>query len=322
MRKSSDRGRLVGRGMGLVAVGLAGLALAAVAISATVTIQVGSLLIVSGSASGSISGFQPNASVTVNGGTFTSDGSGTVTLAAAPLGGSSSLSIGFVDSGGTGQTISAPLNDLTTGNPLSVAEVLDAIPSSSGPSTLSVEVSTGTTTVTTGGTTTTVPGGTTTTTTTTTTGGGTTTVPGGSGGSNGSLPGATRLADGSTSIPASSVLVPYRLVIKQVVFQPNLVRSRLRPITLRFRVLDTRGIVVRNAAVWMRTLPLQVVTPVKTKRTSMTGWVSFTVKPMPRLKLQKGGRINIFVRASTPGESIIGGTSTRRLVSLRTSTPR
>jgi hypothetical protein len=80
--------------------------------------------------------------------------------------------------------------------------------------------------------------------------------------------------------------------------------------------------IVRDAAVWMRTLPLQVVTPVKAKRTSMTGWVTFTVRPTKALKLKKGGRVNIFVRASTPGQPIIGGTSTRRLVSLRKAAAR
>jgi hypothetical protein len=72
----------------------------------------------------------------------------------------------------------------------------------------------------------------------------------------------------------------------------------------------------------MRTLPLQVVTPVKTKRTSMTGWVTFTVRPTKALKLRKGGRVNIFVRASTPGKPIVGGNATRRLVSFRTTVAR
>jgi hypothetical protein len=72
----------------------------------------------------------------------------------------------------------------------------------------------------------------------------------------------------------------------------------------------------------MRTLPLQVVTPVKTKRTSMTGWVTLTVRPTKALKLRKGGRVNIFVRASTPGKPIVGGNATRGLVSFRTTVAR
>jgi hypothetical protein len=317
--------RFISRGVGLAVAGVAGLALAATATSATSTIQVSPLTIVSGTANGSISGFQPGGAVTVNGGTFTADGSGTVTLTAASLGGSATLTIGFVDGGGTPQTVSGALKDAVTGTPLSAAEVQDPIPSISAPMTFNVESSGTTTTTTTGGTTTsTTTGGTTTATTTTTTGGGgTTTGSGGSaGGSTGaaSIAGAVRLSDGLWSIPSTSVRSPHRLVIRNVVFTPKLVSSRSKPITIRIRVRDSRGMVVRNAAVWMRTLPLQLVTSVKTKRTSSTGWVTFTVRPTKLLKLTKGGRVNIFVRASTPGQPIIGGTSTSRLVSLGTTT--
>lgn len=62
--------------------------------------------------------------------------------------------------------------------------------------------------------------------------------------------------------------------------------------------------------------------PLRAKRTSMTGRVTFTVRPTKALKLKKGGRVNIFVRASTPGQPITGGTSTRRLVSFRTAAAR
>jgi hypothetical protein len=322
--------RLLSRSFGLAAAGLAGLALAATATSATETISVSSLAIVSGKATGTISGFQPGSSVTVNGGTLAADGSGTVNLVAASLAGANTLSIGFTDSGGTPQAVSGPLVDLTTGTQLSPAQVTDLIPNLTQAMTLNYEGSSGTTTGTTGTT------GTTTTTTTTSGGGTTTGSGGGSGGSGGSgsggsggsggassgIAGAVRLADGSSSIPSSSVLKPHRLVIKQVVFKPTIVRSSRNPITIRFRVLDSRGMVVRDAAVWMRTLPLQLVTPVKAKRTSMTGWVTFTVRPMKVLKLKTGGRVNIFVRASTPGQPIIGGTSTRRIVSLRTAAGR
>ena len=271
--------------------------------------------------------------MTVNGGTLAADGSGTVNLVAASLAGANTLSIGFTDSGGTPQAVSGPLVDLTTGTQLSQAQVTDLTPNLTQAMTLNYEGSSGTTTGTTGITGTT---GTTTTTTTTSGGGTTTGSGGGSGGSGGSgsggsggsggassgIAGAVRLADGSSSIPSSSVLKPHRLVIKQVVFKPTIVRSSRNPITIRFRVLASRGMVVRNAAVWMRTLPLQVVTTVKAKRTSMTGWVTFTVRPTNVLKLKKGGRVNIFVRASTPGQPIIGGTSTRRIVSLRTAAAR
>jgi len=73
-------------------------------------------------------------------------------------------------------------------------------------------------------------------------------------------------------------------------------------------------------------LPLQVLTSVQTKRTAMTGWVSFTVKPMKpmkRLKLQKGEpREHLRPRLQLQASRSSAGTSTRRLVSLRICTPR
>lgn len=98
-----------------------------------------------------------------------------------------------------------------------------------------------------GSTTTTAP-----TTTTTASGGGT----GGTGGAAGcalpgtlpgALPGARRLADGSVSIPAKSVTMPYRLVIKQVRFSPGTIRAHNQRISVGYRIADTRGDWVRDA---------------------------------------------------------------------------
>jgi hypothetical protein len=67
-------------------------------------------------------GFQPGSSVTVNGGAFTARGSGTVNLVAASLGGANTLTVGFVDGGGTPHTLSGPLKALATGTQLSQAQ--------------------------------------------------------------------------------------------------------------------------------------------------------------------------------------------------------
>ena len=74
-------------------------------------------------------------------------------------------------------------------------------------------------------------------------------------------PGAIRLADGKYSIPVTSVSEPQRLVAQQIVFTPNPVRSRQRPLELRVRVLDTRGYVVRDALVFARSTPLLTSAP-------------------------------------------------------------
>ena len=45
-------------------------------------------------------------------------------------------------------------------------------------------------------------------------------------------------------------------MIDQVTFSPNPIRSRTEPITIRIKVKDTRGFVVRDAQVFFRSTPL------------------------------------------------------------------
>ncbi|MGB8351314.1 MAG: hypothetical protein WCE47_12870, partial [Gaiella sp.] len=85
-------------------------------------------------------------------------------------------------------------------------------------------------------------------------------------------PGSIRLPDGKYSIPVTSVSEPQRLVAQQIVFTPNPVRSRQRPLELRVRVLDTRGYVVRDALVFARSTPLLTSAPGE-QRTARDGWV-------------------------------------------------
>ena len=60
-------------------------------------------------------------------------------------------------------------------------------------------------------------------------------------------PGVITLPNGEKSIPVTSVPSNERLVVDQVTFSPNPIRSRTEPITVRVKVKDTRGFVVRDA---------------------------------------------------------------------------
>ena len=75
--------------------------------------------------------------------------------------------------------------------------------------------------------------------------------------------GAIRLPSGRVSIPVTSVTLPERLIVETVRFNPNPVRSRA-PITVQFRVADTRGYIVRDALVFVRSTPLVTSTPPET----------------------------------------------------------
>jgi hypothetical protein len=132
--------------------------------------------------------------------------------------------------------------------------------------------------------------------------------------------GAQRLPDGTTSIPATSVSLPDRLVISGLQFTPSVLRSR-QPFTGRFRVTDTRGYVVRDALVLVTGLPLGWISPVQEVATGADGFATIQLLPTTRLRLVRSGSMVMFVRARKQGENVLAGVSTRRLVRLRTAAP-
>jgi hypothetical protein len=128
--------------------------------------------------------------------------------------------------------------------------------------------------------------------------------------------GQVRLPGGGVSIPVTSVSLPARLVVSGVQFSPNPVRSRNQPIQARFRVTDTRGFVVRDAIVFVRSTPLVTSTPAE-RPTGQDGWVTFEMMPQAGFPLG-GTAVQFFVRARKQGEPLLAGVSTRRLVQVRT----
>jgi hypothetical protein len=136
----------------------------------------------------------------------------------------------------------------------------------------------------------------------------------------GSPAGAIRLPNGLTSVPASSVALPNRLVISQVQFDPTVIRSRV-PFTGRFRVTDTRGFVVRDALVYVLGVPYSRINPAPETTTNMEGWAQMELRPTARLPLRNGYFIVMFVRARKQGDQLLAGVSTRRLVQVRVARP-
>jgi hypothetical protein len=136
----------------------------------------------------------------------------------------------------------------------------------------------------------------------------------------GSPAGAIRLPGGLTSVPASSVTLPNRLVISQVQFDPTVIRSRA-PFTGRFRVTDTRGFVVRDALVYVLGVPYSRIGQAAEQATNMEGWAQMQLAPTARLPLRNGFYIVMFVRARKQGDNLLAGVSTRRLVQVRVARP-
>ena len=122
-----------------------------------------------------------------------------------------------------------------------------------------------------------------------------------------------KTSQSTTVIAAKDVSLPNRLVIDQVAFSPNPVMSRSTPVTARFHVSDSKGLSVQGALVYAIGLPYGWTYNAAEQATDANGWVSLVIRPTRNMPLRRGDLV-MFVRARKPGDSLLAGVSTRRLV--------
>ena len=126
--------------------------------------------------------------------------------------------------------------------------------------------------------------------------------------------GIINLPNGGKSVDVKDVPRGERLIVDRVVFDPNPLVSPTAPILARIRVTDTRGYVVRNAIVFIRSTPL-VTTGGDNSPTATDGWVAYQL--VPRQPLQFNGlALQFFVRAYRKGDPALAGVSGSRLVQV------
>ncbi len=125
--------------------------------------------------------------------------------------------------------------------------------------------------------------------------------------------GAIKESNGRTSIPATSVAPPERLIVQDVKFDPSPVRSRTT-ITGRFHIVDTRGYDVRDALVYAIGLPYSRVDGAPEVKTGQDGWATIEFQPDRFFPVK--GYITFFVRARKQGDNVLTGVSSRRLVQV------
>lgn len=129
--------------------------------------------------------------------------------------------------------------------------------------------------------------------------------------------GAIRLPSGEISIPAASVPGNARLVVRHVRFAPNPVRNARNPIAVRIRVTDTRGFVVRDAVVFVRSTP-RVTTGGDRQATAVDGWLTYQLVPTGNFpKPRRGRNVQVFVKAYRTGDPALAGVAAYRLVQFR-----
>lgn len=128
--------------------------------------------------------------------------------------------------------------------------------------------------------------------------------------------GVITLPNGEKSIPVTSVPSNERLVVYQVQFSPNPIRSRTEPITVRIKVKDTRGFVVRDAQIFFRSTPL-VTKNAQDQKTGQDGWLTLTTTPEADFpELRPAYSVQFYVKASRAGDPELAGVAGTRLVQV------
>lgn len=120
-----------------------------------------------------------------------------------------------------------------------------------------------------------------------------------------------------TAVPISSVSLPDRLVASAVSFAPNAIRNRFDVVTLKVRVNDTRGRLVQGALVYATGVPFGRITTMPETATGSNGIATLQFRPTARLAIRGGTAVQIFLRVRKPGDNVLAGVSSRRLVQVR-----
>ena len=133
-------------------------------------------------------------------------------------------------------------------------------------------------------------------------------------------PSATGCPAGSGSLAVSTVSAPARLNIDQTQIQPSTVTFGTRSITLRFHISACSGQSVQGALVYATPVPYGQFAIANEQPTGSDGWASIDLRASAGYPVSsKQQLLVVFVRARKPGENLLAGISSRRLVSFHVS---
>jgi hypothetical protein len=119
------------------------------------------------------------------------------------------------------------------------------------------------------------------------------------------------------SVPVSSVPNDERLIVSNIRFSPNPVTSRNQVITATVTIKDTRGLLIRDARVFMRATPR--VTTGDLKVTGDDGVATMQLTPNENMRIRTGFNVQFFIKAFREGDPVLAGVAGYRLVQVRTS---
>ncbi len=115
-------------------------------------------------------------------------------------------------------------------------------------------------------------------------------------------------------VDAKQVTLPNRLIVGDVRYSANPIRSSVTPTQMQVRITDSHQNAVQNALVYIEGLPYSRIAAMPEVRTDANGWA--TVQLRPGQFFPRKGYVVLFVRARVEGQNVLGGTSSRRLVQV------
>jgi hypothetical protein len=123
----------------------------------------------------------------------------------------------------------------------------------------------------------------------------------------------TTTATGGSAVSVSTVSLPDRLVVSGIHFTPSVLHQR-GPFTAEFTVTDTRGRRISGALVYVVGLPYGYLGTAREVPTDANGVAHITLTATSAVPSR--GSVVMFVRARKPGDNLLAGVSTRRLIQV------
>ena len=121
----------------------------------------------------------------------------------------------------------------------------------------------------------------------------------------------------------SAISPPARLLVDTLRSDPQVVTRGIDTLVVRFHVTSTCGGPVQGALVYVTATPYNQFAIPPEQPTGRDGWAELRVQRLSGFPVSsKQQLIAMFVRSRKQGESLLGGISTRRLVSVRVALNR
>ncbi len=118
-------------------------------------------------------------------------------------------------------------------------------------------------------------------------------------------------------VSVSQVNAPARLVVDNMNSTPTILRRSSTQLVVRYHVSDTCNQAVQGAVVYATGVPYNQTDTPPLSTTDATGWATVTFHMRAGYPVSKSQQLlTLFVRASKPGDSVLAGVSSRRLVSV------